>query len=219
MHVLFSPPSRTLTFCSFLQEELGWGTSKVDELLLPIIQKMNRRGQALALNKQGNLNEFFDVSAGSGTYAPRKRQAYASKRLQQVVSDFRKRRKSGSSSPTPDSQLQSDSPSGDEEASPAKKRKTGTSSTSKRGKAKGRAESSLVRAKRGGKVKDPLVSGKKSKTKTKTDLLSDEEDAFPETDIVNIEVPLSAELRPRPKPRPAYKRVENTDIGQVQPTD
>lgn len=41
------------------------------------------------MNKQGNLNEFFDVSAGSGTYAPRKRQAYSSKRLQQVVSEFR----------------------------------------------------------------------------------------------------------------------------------
>jgi DNA excision repair protein ERCC-5 len=41
------------------------------------------------LNKQGNLNEFFDITAGSGTYAPTKRQAYASKRLQHVVSEFR----------------------------------------------------------------------------------------------------------------------------------
>ena len=30
---------------SFLQEELSWSMDKVDELLLPIIQKMNRRGQ------------------------------------------------------------------------------------------------------------------------------------------------------------------------------
>jgi DNA excision repair protein ERCC-5 len=41
------------------------------------------------LNKQGNLNEFFDITAGSGTYAPRKRHGYASKRLQHVVSEFR----------------------------------------------------------------------------------------------------------------------------------
>ena len=36
------------------------------------------------------LDKFFDTSIAGGVYAPRKRQAYASKRLQQVVSDFRK---------------------------------------------------------------------------------------------------------------------------------
>ena len=41
------------------------------------------------MNKQGNLNEFLDVAGGSGTLAPRRRQAYTSKRLQQIVSDFR----------------------------------------------------------------------------------------------------------------------------------
>ncbi|EGN98893.1 hypothetical protein SERLA73DRAFT_108084 [Serpula lacrymans var. lacrymans S7.3] len=71
----------------FLREELGWGQSKVDDLLLPIIQKMNKRKQATSLNRQGNLNNFLDVAPGS--HAPRKRQAYASKRLQQVVSEFR----------------------------------------------------------------------------------------------------------------------------------
>lgn len=45
------------------------------------------------MNKQGNLNGFFDVAGGSGTIAPRNRQAYTSKRLQQVVSDYRKKRK------------------------------------------------------------------------------------------------------------------------------
>src|ERR1700691_3812193 len=55
------------------------------------------------MNKQGNLNEFFDVSAGSGIYAPRKRQAYSSKRLQQVVSEFRseKAKLKAGHSPTP----------------------------------------------------------------------------------------------------------------------
>ena len=55
------------------------------------------------MNKQGNLNEFFDVSAGSGTQAPRKRQAYTSKRLQQVVSEFRNERAKlkASKPPTP----------------------------------------------------------------------------------------------------------------------
>jgi len=31
--------------CRFFQQELGWQQTKVDELLLPIIQKMNKRGQ------------------------------------------------------------------------------------------------------------------------------------------------------------------------------
>ncbi|EIW84325.1 hypothetical protein CONPUDRAFT_100293 [Coniophora puteana RWD-64-598 SS2] len=74
----------------FLREELSWGQKKVDDLLLPIIQKMSRRKQSTTSNKQGNLNVFLDVSSGTGSYAPRKRQAYGSKRLQQVVSDFRK---------------------------------------------------------------------------------------------------------------------------------
>ncbi|CAK5268406.1 unnamed protein product [Mycena citricolor] len=73
----------------FLRAELGWGPDKVDDLLLPIIQKIRKRGQS-GLNKQGNLNTFLDVS-GSGTIAPRQRQAYTSKRLQKVVSDFRKK--------------------------------------------------------------------------------------------------------------------------------
>ena len=48
--------------------------------------------KAQTTNKQGTLNSFLDVSLGTGTHAPRKRQAYASKRLQQVVSDFRRKR-------------------------------------------------------------------------------------------------------------------------------
>ncbi|KAG1821643.1 uncharacterized protein BJ212DRAFT_1445185 [Suillus subaureus] len=79
----------------FFHEELRWNQAKVDETLLPIIQKMNKRSQVAAINRQGNLNSFFDVAPGSGSYAPRKRQAYASKRLQQVVTDFRDRRQNG----------------------------------------------------------------------------------------------------------------------------
>lgn len=31
--------------CSLLFEELGWGKDKVDDLLVPIIQKARKRGQ------------------------------------------------------------------------------------------------------------------------------------------------------------------------------
>ncbi|KIY43975.1 PIN domain-like protein [Fistulina hepatica ATCC 64428] len=76
----------------FLNAELGWAQSKVDDLLLPVISRLGKRAQANAKNVQGNLNEFLDISSGSGTHAPRRRDAYASKRLQEVVSNFRKRK-------------------------------------------------------------------------------------------------------------------------------
>lgn len=81
----------------FLQE-LGWNQSKVEELLLPIIQKMQKRNQAQALNKQGNLNEFFGINSAGGHIAPRNRKAYASKRLQQVVNDYREQQRKESKS-------------------------------------------------------------------------------------------------------------------------
>ena len=57
--------------------------------------------QTTSTNRQGNLTSFFDIAPGSGSYAPRKRQPYGSKRLQQVVTDFQKqqaKRKTGSTS-------------------------------------------------------------------------------------------------------------------------
>ncbi|CDO70647.1 hypothetical protein BN946_scf184756.g14 [Trametes cinnabarina] len=89
---------------SFFGAELGWDQSKVDDLLLPIIRKMSKRSQNAAPTTQGNLSSFFDVPLGANA-APRKRQVYTSKRLQQVVQDFRKQqqqqRASGSASPAP----------------------------------------------------------------------------------------------------------------------
>ncbi|KAJ7928931.1 hypothetical protein B0H13DRAFT_2228860 [Mycena leptocephala] len=114
----------------FLYAELSWSPGKVDELLLPIIQKIRKRGQSGALNKQGDLNGFFDIS-GSGIVAPRKRQAYASKRLQQVVSDYRKKRKHGSKSPAA-------SPKWKFSQEKAKAGKSKTSAAPKRGTARGR---------------------------------------------------------------------------------
>ena len=74
-----------------LREELGWSQQKSDELLLPVIQRVNKRGAAAAANKQSNLDTHFGDSIGSvgGSAIPRKRQAYTSKRLQKVVTDYR----------------------------------------------------------------------------------------------------------------------------------
>lgn len=74
-----------------LHEELGWSQQKSDELLLPVIQRVNMRGAAAAANKQSNLDAYFWGSVGGvgGSAIPRKRQAYSSKRLQKVVTDYR----------------------------------------------------------------------------------------------------------------------------------
>jgi DNA excision repair protein ERCC-5 len=76
------------------------------------------------MNRQGNLSSFFDVAPGSGSYAPRKRQAYGSKRLQQVVTDFRTQQaqlKGGSTSTAVPDKF---TPEDDHEPA-IKKRKTG----------------------------------------------------------------------------------------------
>lgn len=233
----------TYVLSRFFQMELGWRQSKVDELLLPIIQKMNKRSQAClslacyqrtrltytfqvaAMNKQGTLNNFLDLSAGSGSHAPRQRQAYASNRLQQVISDFRNRQKSGSatphSKPTSDAEEQHDGSNSDA-APPAKKRKnkasTPTDKSAKgKGKAKASANASTTKARsRGGKTR-------KRKRKRKEQSTSDEDTSADETDQPT---PATAEdslrrttelnLRPRPKPRPRYKsavNVEETNDG------
>lgn len=74
---------------TFLHEELSWSISKVDDELTPIVQRVSLRGKHGALNKQGTLDPFFDLSAGAGHYAPRKRGMNVSKRLMGVIKQFK----------------------------------------------------------------------------------------------------------------------------------
>ena len=140
---------------SFFRQELSWNAEKVDELLLPIIHKMNKRGQVklfscwcfeimncllmhmpkilqeAAASRQGTLNDFFGVTPGAGPAEPRKRQAYASKRLQALVSEHRKAQKQKANAAGPSrSQSVTDGANEDENGAssskpPAKKRKKG----------------------------------------------------------------------------------------------
>jgi len=92
---------------SFLGQELSWPASKVDDLVLPVIHKMGQRSTNNA-SKQTDLTSYFNAGTGTGAaYVPRKKQAYASKRLQKIVSDYRKERKAKGLtpgiSPSPDS--------------------------------------------------------------------------------------------------------------------
>ena len=85
-----------------LREELGWGQQKSDELLLPVIRRVNKRGAVAAANKQSNLDAYFGDSIGNvgGSAIPRKRQTYTSKRLQKVVTDYREEQRKRSRTTT-----------------------------------------------------------------------------------------------------------------------
>ena len=165
------------------------------------------------MNKQGNLNEFFDVSAGSGTYAPRKRQAYTSKRLQQVVTEFRNERAKSKASNPAASESGAESGAETSEADiPAKKRRnTGTSKAkrdtmsnknpSKRGRGRGRAAKS--------------VSTRKNRASTASQMTADSEDGDGEfVGDLGDAMGSVPELRPRPKPKPALlHRSSELDTG------
>ncbi|KAI0766735.1 hypothetical protein BC629DRAFT_1583625 [Irpex lacteus] len=194
-----NPLSESLRHFSFFDNELGWSQEKVDDLLLPIIRKMGKRTQTGTTNQQGSLTSFFDVPAGGA--APRKRQAYASKRLQQVVSDFRKRqaadRKSGSRSQSAGSNDQEESDSETMPASrPQKKRKTGgepgtrePGDVGEEGEARGRG--------RGGAA---------ARRKKNDDVETTEQSSISEGELPSIAETPSVPDKPRPRPRPAYKQ-------------
>jgi DNA excision repair protein ERCC-5 len=146
-----------------------------------------------ALNKQGNLNEFFDVTAGNGAIVPRKRQPYASKRLQKVVSDFRNKRKAGSTSPTSD---QSEGSGAEVEAkAPVKKKKKSA------GNARGKRAVQAGNAKRGksisrGRPRSPMGTMQGS---------SGEDDEFEDAHEENAGTPPPLRVQLRPRPKPMYK--------------
>jgi len=180
----------------FLNAELSWSAEKVDETLLPIVRKVGQRGRPGGVNKQNTLEAFFDASIGSGTYAPRRRQAYASKRLQKVVSEFRREQKAAGqvgSSGSAESGATSSSSSastndGDQPAQPPTQRrmKTAASASSKRKKAPIKMTRAMKRraANDSDKAEGSLSEGEVRRG----------------TEVPDR--PLEVRLRPRPKRRP-----------------
>jgi len=151
------------------------------------------------LNKQSNLTGFFDISSGSGTYAPRKRQAYTSKRLQNVVDDFRKKRGRASSSPGPSHSHESDG--NVDEPSPPSKRKKSVQGAKPKGKAKASASAS--------KRKPPQQAKHKPGSKDGT---SDEDEfGTRERNVIDIAPDPDVVARLRPRPKPTYRKHEGTD--------
>lgn len=186
-----------------------------------------------ALNKQGTLNDYLDLSAGSGSHAPRQRQAYASRRLQQVISDFRNTRKSGSVKPqSPSASEEIEQNSDYEDGASTKKRKRSMTPAGERGsKGKGKAKakasttrsgkvargaSTSARAKgrgRGGKSRIGKGKARELSENDEESSLSSEPDGFtpPADDAAIMHREVELNLRPRPKPRPRYKNKANPE--------
>ncbi|KAL1753164.1 hypothetical protein FB107DRAFT_292609 [Schizophyllum commune] len=181
----------------FFNGELGWSQHKVDELLLPIISKMGKRGQT---NKQGTLNSFLDVSLSTGTHAPRKRQAYASKRLQQVVSDFKKKRAG-----------LADNEEEAENGEPARKRRRTDAKPAK-------ASCKRITAKKPAAKKAPARKARKKRTASEEEEDDDDSDDNYAGDGGD-DAPFSPgdatppRPRPRPKPRPVRRSTANAEAS------
>ena len=186
---------------------------------MPIIQKMNRCNQVwprwspstairsidrisqvASLNRQGDLNGFLNVASGAGSHAPRKRQTYHSKRLQQVVTEFRKEQAKQSTAPDcGDQNFEGDT------APPKKRQKTttrkGKGGTGPTGNSTTRVPTAKGKRKRG-------VTSKKSQRPHGDEESgdgSDGEDEFAGTEgtpaATMPSAPLTVQLRPRVQPR------------------
>lgn len=181
--------------------------------------------QAAALNRQGNLNEYLDISAGSGTHAPRHRQVYASKRLQQVISDFRKQQKNGSVTPAgsraasvpSDGECEGESQISETQLTEpaAKKRKTDTK-TSVPGKRGGRVPSTSRRG-RGRRTGKGKARASDSNEEDAVPSDQDDGDDFVPSQDANMGAPtVPHKLRPRPKPRGQGGQSLSKDISLDQ---
>ncbi|KAF8312505.1 PIN domain-like protein, partial [Clavulina sp. PMI_390] len=211
----------------FLNAELGWAAQKVDDTLLPIIRKVGQRAKSGAKNAQSTMEAYFDATVGSGTYAPRKRAPYASKRLQKVVTDYRKQQKAGvagssSNAGESDSSTSTSSSSSEQEAEAtnAKQKAPARKAPAKpRAKAKGKnteegepststsdaaPKPARKRKPTAAKAKGPTTKKRKvaaipSESEAEEDAMSDVQNSAGASGVPDR--PLEVKLRPRPKPR------------------
>lgn len=195
--------------CDLLLQELGWSQSKVEELLLPIIQKIRKRSQALALNKQGNLKEYFGVNSGGGV-VPRNRRAYTSKRLQQVVDDFREQRRRETTTAQSDDGTREESSSSSSSSEKDGAGAPPTAPVAKRSRGRGGFRSKGATRKsrgRGGARGERAGTSRKRKRSITTSISGDD----PSGSDLRSEPktpPLPSGTASRPKARPLYQRAK-----------
>ncbi|KAI9486539.1 MAG: hypothetical protein EXX96DRAFT_549453 [Benjaminiella poitrasii] len=76
----------------FLMEAFGWSESKADEVLLPVLREMNKKK---ATGEQVTIGSYFNVdnSVSSHTGASSTGRKHSSKRVQNIVENWRKQKK------------------------------------------------------------------------------------------------------------------------------
>lgn len=169
--------------------------------------------QAQALNQQGNLNEYFRVNSAGGVIAPRNRKTYASKRLQQVVNDFREQRRRAIETSKNDNEdagaveeQSSSSSEGDTEAPPqptAKRGKArGGSSVDDAGKRRGRGGRGSARGARAGPSRKRKRSVTSASSGGADGADSDGQDRGSQS---KTPPPLPSGTASRPRARPAFR--------------
>ncbi|GAA5979539.1 hypothetical protein JCM11641_005427 [Rhodosporidiobolus odoratus] len=72
----------------YLARTLGWDQGKTDSYLLPLLKREQERKDG-KLTGQAQLTDFFDTSAGYQPFSRKKQPKFASKRLQNVVQNWK----------------------------------------------------------------------------------------------------------------------------------
>lgn len=86
---------------SFLMATIGWTSERTDEVLVPVIKDMNRRGNE---GTQANITNFLGAGAtvGAGAFAPRKKAVGKSKRMEEALGRMAARARRGKVAPVMD---------------------------------------------------------------------------------------------------------------------
>ena len=178
---------------TLLSSELGWSETKIDDLLVPIIQKMNEREADTKANRQGNLGDWMDVQGEGAT--TRRAEKYKSKRLMNVVNAMRRDRRGKSVTPL----------WGEEDEEPAAKKprgkkRSGASASSTDGAVVEKADRGRGRGRARGKGRGGARGGKRKRAEVSEESASGSESA-PDAG------PVEAVQRPRPRPRAVKRKV------------
>ena len=115
---------------NFLMATIGWSQERTDEVLVPVIRDMNRRGQE---GTQSNITQYMQGPQGAGAFAPRTRGGGPS-RMETAFTRLRQEAQIGGTLPNVDPDVEAE----EETSSSQKKDKRGASTKAKAGTSKKR---------------------------------------------------------------------------------
>ncbi|GAA6054227.1 hypothetical protein JCM3770_001401 [Rhodotorula araucariae] len=144
----------------YLNRSLGWAQSKSDSFLLPLIKREQER-KAGALKKQPVMTDFFDYTAGYEPFSRNKQPKYASKRLQNVVQQWKQKTQPKGQSKADDEAEDAEEADkeGDGQASAPKKKRARKAPTAKAARPKKSTAASRKRAEKDARAARTAANG------------------------------------------------------------